>query len=128
MNCFEDEILVIEGTSYNITPIPAMRGLSFMRRLTKLLGAPMAAMFGQEESETEGENSIQKAVLLLVENMDKEDVEALIVDLMKTVTKDGQALNFNIEFTKDYGKLFKILTEVVKVNFGSLFQLGAIGE
>ena len=128
MNNFSDIDFNIDGDSYTIQPIPAMKGLSYMRRLTKVLGASLAALFSEAQG-IEGaveEAGLQKAVELLVDNMDKEDVEQLIVDLMKTVLKDGKPLNFNSEFTADYGKLFKILVEVVKVNFGSLFQLSGI--
>ena len=128
MNCFEDTIIVIDGNTYNITPIPAMKGLSYLRRLGKLLGAPLATMMNDNggADKVDGEGSLQKAVQILVDNMDKEDVETLITDLLKTVTKQGQPLNFTIEFTKNYGKLFKLVKEVVEVNFGSLFTLSAI--
>jgi hypothetical protein len=127
MNNFTDHNITIEGVSYVVQPIPAMKGLSYMRRLTKVLGASLAALFSQSQEEGDVEEAgLQKAVELLVENMDKEDVEKLIVDLISTVLKDGKALNFNAEFTANYGILFKLLTEVIKVNFGSLFQLGAI--
>ena len=130
MNNFSDVEVNLEGEEYVVTPIPAIKGLSFMRRLTKLLGPSMTALFSQskdaEEAGEVGMDSMQKAVDLLVENMDSPEIEQLILDLMKTVTKNGQPLNFNMEFTASYGKLFKLLTEVVKVNFGSLFQLSGI--
>lgn len=124
---FQDHIITIEGEDFGITPIPATKGLGYMRRLTKLLGPSITALFSAADEESSVEmDGLQKAVNLLVENMDKEDVTQLIIELIRTVHKNGQSINFDMEFTGNYQKLFLILAEVLKVNFGSLFQLSAI--
>ncbi len=125
----EDKVLTIEGEEFRVSPLPAFKGLVYLKKLTKIIGPSIAAAFGTDEEKAkleEGSFDVKSAVELLVENFDDDSVEVLIRDFMKTVTKNGQPINFDIEFMADYGKLFKLVTEVVKVNYGSVFQLGGL--
>lgn len=124
MTIIEDKLIDINDTEYRIQPFPAFKGLVLLKKLTKVVGPSITALMG---GEAEGEvevNSLEKAIELLVENFDGDGVETLIKELIKSVTKNGQPLNFDLEFMADYGKLFKLVTEVVKVNYGTVFQLG----
>lgn len=121
----EDLELTIEGETFRITPFPAFKGLVYLKKLTKIVGPSAAAMFGEIDENGES-NGPEKAVELLVSNFDGDGVETLIKDFMASVTKGGQPLIFDIEFQANYGKLLKLVIEVVKVNYSSVFQLGGL--
>lgn len=122
----EDKELIIDGETYRIQPFPAFKGLIYLKKLTKIVGPSVATMIGNGEDSLEGEIDPEKAVALLVQNFEGDGVETLIKDLMAAVTKNGQPLIFDIEFQAAYDKLFKLVLEVVKVNYGSVFQLGGL--
>tara|TARA_R110000803_G_scaffold13482_1_gene37862 strand:- start:12493 stop:12879 length:387 start_codon:yes stop_codon:yes gene_type:complete len=123
----EDKELEIDGETFRIAPFPAFKGLVYLKKLTKIVGPSIATMFGGEEAtELADLSSAEKAVELLVQNFDGDGVETLIKDLVASVTKNGQPLVFDIEFQANYGKLLKLVVEVVKVNYGSVFQLGGL--
>jgi hypothetical protein len=125
----EDKIVTLEDakgeeTEYRIQPFPAFKGLVILKKLTKILGPSMTTLIGGSDgTEIDGSN-IDKAIELLVENFDGDGVETLVRDLVKSVTKNGQPVAFDIEFMADYGKLLKLVAEIVKVNYGTVFQLG----
>lgn len=70
--------------------------------------------------------NITKAVNLLVEGLDKEDVGVLVKELYNDsqVQKEGKLADYDngIEF----GELLQVLYWIVQENFGSVFQLGGI--
>tara|TARA_R110000823_G_scaffold261418_10_gene382203 strand:- start:9684 stop:10079 length:396 start_codon:yes stop_codon:yes gene_type:complete len=123
----QDHEVTINDETFVIQPFPAFKGLVNLKRLVKIVGPSMTSLFNLEAEVTE-ENietaNISQAVSLLVENFEDNDVENLIRDLVKSVSKNGTPLNFDTEFMADYGKLIKLVVEVVKANYSSVFQLG----
>ena len=128
MKIIEDATLTIEGEVFTISPFPAFKGLKYLKQITKIVGPSVAILFaeGGKDNVVEQLGSPDKAVELLVQNFEGDSVENLIKELIKSVTKNGQELIFDLEFQADYGKLFKLITEVVKVNYGSVFQAGGL--
>lgn len=122
----EDKEIIIGDATYRIQPFPAFKGLVYLKKLTKLVGPSMTTLLGGSDGVDVDISSAEKAVELLVENFDGDGVETLIKDFMASVTKNGQPIAFDIEFMADYGKLMKLVAEVVKVNYGSVFQLGGL--
>lgn len=122
----EDKEIEIGGETFRIQPFPAIKGLVILKKLTKIIGPSMTSLLTSTDGETVDLSNAEKAVEMLVANFDGDGVETLIKELMASVSKKGQQLNFNIEFMADYGKLLKLVLEVVKVNYGSVFQLGGL--
>lgn len=108
----------ILGTDYLITHFPAIRGTRILKQLTKILGPSLVAMQG------DAEDKIGQAMHALFENLDN-GVEQLLVELVSTCSKGSVGINFDMEFAGEYDKLFLLVQEVVKFNFGTVFtQLG----
>jgi len=120
----EDKVLEIDGTEYRIQPFPAFKGLVILKKLTKIVGPSITTLVSSADGDGVDIANAEKAIELLVENFEGEGVENLIKELINSVSKGGQPIQFDIEFMADYGKLLKLVTEVVKVNYGSVFQLG----
>lgn len=114
--------VTVDGTTYLITNFPATKGVNIMKRLVRLIGAPLAALRG-EGDEVFSRSPMEVAIEKLTDNFDKVEVEALVVDLLSGVTKGGMSLNFDMEFSGRYDVLFRLVQEAIKSNFGSVFQL-----
>lgn len=120
----EDKVVEIDNVEYRIQPFPAFKGLVILKKLTKILAPSMSTMFTEVDSQVMEMDNLEKAVTQLVSNFDDDTVEVLIRDLIKSVTRNGQPLAFDIEFMADYGRLLKLVKEVVMVNYSTVFQAG----
>ncbi|CEF89176.1 hypothetical protein [Pseudomonas phage vB_PaeM_PAO1_Ab17] len=118
----------INGDRFLITSMPATTGLTHLKMLTKLLG-PALAEAGAGSKEGAGSLDIATLVGKVITRIDEVEVEKMIIGMMTSVSKNNMEINFNEEFSADFGKLFQLVTEVVKLNFGSVFQaLGFDGQ
>lgn len=105
---------IINGKTWVCGLFTTTSAIKYFVRLTKLGGESFAVI-----SEYTGDDAIQKAVSLLVQNLDKDDVNDLIKGLLSNTTVDGQSVNYDLEFMGDLGTLFKVLKLVVGANYGS---------
>lgn len=109
----------LEGQDYLITAFPATRGWKYAKQLIKVLG-PAWAEIAKAQNE---EEAIASAVATLADKMDTVNIDQLLQDLITGVSKNSVAINFDMEFSANYGLLFSLLQEVVKLNYGSVFSL-----
>lgn len=134
----ESKDVLINESEYTITQFTASKGLRYLKQLIKILAPSFAALSeGADVSNIDVKSAIQdgtiqtdgfsKAVNLLVENMDKEDVVELIKSLVQGVRKNNKDINFEFEFAGNYGELILVLVEVCKYNYSSVFQEGGLG-
>lgn len=122
------KVIYIGENEYKISPWMATRGMGYMKRLTKVAGPSITALFKQEENESidTAENAFGKAVELLCENIDKDDVVDLVKAIVSSVRCNGKDINFDTHFSANYLELFKLVFEVLKVNYGSFFMQSGI--
>ena len=111
----KQKTVTINGSEYLITSMPATAGTKYLKQLAKLLGPAFA--------ELQGEAGVAGAISKVLENLDNTDIEGLVKALAATADKGGQAVNFDVEFSGEFDKLFKLLQEVVELNYGSVFQM-----
>jgi hypothetical protein len=119
-------ILQIGDDTYEVTLFTTSRGISILRKLTKTIGPSMAALFeaGSNEFSLDDQGPFTKAISLLADNIDKEDVVALLKDLLSNTTKNGKAINFDVDFMGKLVDLFKVAAFAAKVNLGDFSELG----
>lgn len=111
----------LNGDKFLITTFPAMKGMNYLKRLTRLVGPAMMAANGEGDV-LEGKSAMQVAVEALVDATDKVGVEQLILDLLSGTTLGGKEINFDQYFSANYGTLFKLLFEVLKLNYGNFIE------
>lgn len=111
----------LNGDKFLITTFPAMKGMNYLKRLTRLVGPAMMAANGEGDV-LEGKSAMQVAVEALVDATDKVEVEQLILDLLSGTTLGGKEINFDQYFSANYGTLFKLLFEVLKLNYGNFIE------
>lgn len=114
----------IEGYEWTLTPFGTGIGLSYMRKIVKLCGGSIASLI-TTLSEDDG---LSKAINTFVENIDKEDIVALIRDLASAAKRENQKVDFETYYAARYDQLLQVLTFVLTENYKSVFPKGAINE
>lgn len=135
----------IGGSNYMVTQLPARRALRLKAKLLRILGAPIAQLFMNEEpskpmtiEDSEGvkhfclyKEDVVKALPMLFSNLDDKTYELLILELLQGVRKDGMELTESLidnEFAGELNVLLQVVWFVIEVNFGSFFSEGVIGS
>lgn len=134
----ESKDILIGDNEYSITQFTTSKGLRYLKQLLKVLAPSFAALSeGTEVTNMDVKAAIEdasiqteafvKAVNLLVENLDKEDIVELIKNLCGSVRRNNKDINFEVDFAGNYGELAQVLVEVCKYNYASVFQNGGLG-
>lgn len=120
----------INGVEYTINTIVATKALALQPSIMKLIGRSLVAFFdGQDGSaktpadvaKLEGE-ILKKIMNTFLEDVDKVDIVKLAKDLISMgATKGTMTINFDTEFTGNLGTLYKLLFEIIKLNYLSVF-------
>ncbi len=121
--------VTIGDVEYTVTTFPAFKGLTYLQKLLKIVGPAIGEIFSKAAAEGEGlsdisvdDEALSFAIRELTTNLDKENVAQLVQDMIKdAVTKAGQPIMFNQEFSSNYGALMKLIGTIVKENYQSFF-------
>jgi hypothetical protein len=128
------EVTVGDDT-YMVTTFPAFKGLTYLQKLLKIVGPAIGELFAKaaaEGGESLSDISIEDealsfAIRELTTNLDRDNVAQLVQDMIKdAVTKGGQPIKFNQEFSGNYAPLLKLLGTIVKENYSSFFGEGGL--
>ena len=106
---------------YLITPFTAKKGLTVLKRVLKLIGPAL-------ENMSKEDFDVGTLAAGVISRFDEEPVEQLIYDLIEGVLVDNHEINFNLHFQANYGDLLQLVSEVLKVNYSSVFSLGGFEE
>jgi len=129
----EQKRVEINNVEYTLNTIVATKALALQPSIMKLIGRSLVAFFdGQDgtaktaEAQAKLEGEVMKKIVdTLIEDVEKVN----IVDLAKNLiacgaTKGTMTINFDNEFTGNLGTLYKLLFEIIKLNYLSVFTSG----
>lgn len=114
----------VDGETYKFHVFAPSKAFKLGARLAKFLGEPAVAMAG-----VPGDNSgvlLRNAVNALVNNLNENEVWALIGELMLSVSYDGKPISVDVHFMGRLGHLLKVVTKVVEFQFKDFFE--SIGQ
>jgi hypothetical protein len=129
----EQKEKIINGVTYVTSTLPARKGLKLFQRLMKILGPGMAALVETLDLNADKKESVLDkdikgdvigfAVKELLNQMDKENIEELILALFESTLVNNEPINakFDNYFSNNYGELSKALFFVIEANFASFF-------
>ena len=123
------EVRDIAGRTFEVTPLPAGKGVKLMLRIGKVLG-PLAGLVGQPAELTSAVSEVAAEVLARASEDDLEAIYRPLAEstLVHRTGPQGQAMKprlvdiFDVEFAADYAALFQWLRMALEVNFGPLMQ------
>lgn len=133
--------LTIKEDKYIIDAFKGMEGWRYLPKVTKLI---LPFIFGnstEDESKEKSVEDIQEAfgeleskqknideekvipmLMDLLSGDNAEEIINLVPDLLSRVTKNGVKIDFDEEFSQNYLTMFKLVFEVLKLNYLSSFQ------
>ena len=119
----ESKVVELGDSSYQITQFTATKGLRFFRMVSKYL-SPLIGLMGAKEGDGD---AVSQAIESLMDNLGDDTFDTLVKDMVSAsgfVGTGGEQVKFDYFFAGEYGKLITLITEIVKFNFGSVFQEG----
>lgn len=128
----KNKTITAAGKDYQIQTFPGTKGLTILNKLKTIVGPAFALAMGSEDEASEvAANGLALAADSLIAAMDKEGVEALIIEIVKGYVHDAnsQPIIFDTEFSGNFGALFVIIKEILTLNYGTIFlEIGDSGS
>lgn len=125
----ERKTVSVDGKSYVINPYMASKGIRLLARLTKTLGLPLAHLLGGGGKADAGV-VLPLAIQALTDRMEEEAVLQLIKDVLSSTLYENIPVSdvFDEHFQGGYGRLFKLLGEVVRYQYEDFLSVAvAVG-
>jgi hypothetical protein len=118
----------VNGKDYIFYQFGASEGLKVWFRILKIIGTPIGALASKATSGIKTdvrEIGIDKAVEMLCQNIEADEVLTLIKDVLSQVTYEWKRLNdiFDVHFAGNYMQIFDVLYVSLEVNYKD-FLLG----
>ena len=113
----------INGKNYQITLLPAREGLTLGIKLTKLVGVSLGTAFdsggfSDSDDNYKMDNMGRDIAIALVDGLDRVDVVDVVVQIVRNLTVDGRAVDFDEHFRGNYGELIAVVQWALQENFG----------
>jgi len=127
----------IGGVAYQVTQLPAMRGLKLLNRLGRALGPALADLLGGAESLSSiaqmDLGALGVSVRALFDRLTEDELQFFTATLLENarVTINGQVGPlmpvFDLHFAGQYENLFRLLWFALETNYGN-FSGGLVGR
>jgi hypothetical protein len=123
----------IDGITFHVQQLPAMRAMKLMHKLVKAVGPAMLKALGEDPAAAKAGlasmnvSALAEGASILFENFSDADLEALIRTLFETafVTVDGQKMQlmpvFDDKLSGRPGTVLKGLKFALEVNYSDFF-------
>lgn len=111
--------ILVDGQKYNVTQFSASKGMKLLTRLVKILGEPMASFLSNPDAQQE--QAFQVALGSLSDKLDEDVVLNTVKELVDSVSTSEGPIQFDLHFAGRFGHLFKVLGEVLKIQYGDFF-------
>ena len=121
-------LLTIEEDSWETTLFDTSLGLELLKQVIILLG-PLSLEYSFKDEDATAEfnaydNKISSNAICqsLISQLVDKDVVQLIKDLLQNTKKNNKKIDFEREFSGNYGTLIKVLLFVFRANYVDLFN------
>lgn len=125
---------VINGATYSITQLPAMRGMRLFARVARFLG-PALGKLGVSGQKAGGvsEEVLGAAVEALFERLAPDEFEAVLTEFFWSLKRDGRDVapkasgsQFDLEMAGQLVTILQLVKFAFEVNFGNFTAAAAV--
>ncbi len=119
--------------NYEIQQLPPTKAIKLLTRTIKLIGEPLLVMLtagGKDISKVNVLDVLPGVARILREGLDETEVDYLIKEFMNCVFHGGQPVtpSFEVHFMGKLPVIFKLLVEVLKLNYADFLSEFAKGN
>ncbi|QMV49879.1 MAG: hypothetical protein [Mu-like cryoconite phage AB09] len=115
----------VDGATFEVTQFSATKGMKLLTRLTRILGEPLSVLMADENAEVQ--KALPEAVKSLITRLDEDEVVDTVKQLLTGVRLRGEGeLQFDTFFAGKFGMLFKLLKEIIMVQYGDFLGVLAV--
>lgn len=117
----------VNGKDLKIYYLGPSEQIRFIKFMMKTVGSPMGALKDSDASIMDSKVDAKLIGLFMEKLVDSFDEEAIITwskKLLTMVEVDGKKMNMEIDFQGELLFMFKVLKEVLEVNFGDFLSAG----
>lgn len=117
------KIVDINDKKYIIEPFKGRKGFKLKTKLMRVISPALNEMRKAADEDVSELGLIVAAIQSVLENSDDDEIFAIVEELMTGVKTESGSLDFDLEFSQNYSTLYKLVKEVVEVNYNDVFSL-----
>lgn len=120
----------IDGVEYTISPFRGELGFKIQAKILKAIAPALKNIIksGDEDAkEIDVVAFFSDLITNLVGSNSDDEILRLFKDILSKTYKGNNAINFDAEFSQDYGKLYKLVYEVIIFNYKDVFSSLGLG-
>jgi hypothetical protein len=115
----EQKKVTINENTYMLEQFGARKGIKLGKQVAKVMLPVLGRLYGQDENEEVGFGGMLEVVADNLDELDESTIEALL----EGVSCNSYAIDFDKQFSGNYGELFQLLWEVISFNFSDVFSI-----
>lgn len=116
----------VGGAKWELMTLPSTTGLSCLTQISSIIGSPAgAAAAGIKKGSSALDlrtDLIGPAISKMMEKLAEVDTADLVKTLLTDLRKNDKPVEFDDEFSGDYGILMKLVAWSIRENFGSFLK------
>ena len=117
------KIVDINDKKYIIEPFKGRKGFKLKTKLMRVISPALNEMRKAADEDVSELGLIVTAIQSVLENSEDDEIFAIVEELMAGVKTESGSLDFDLEFSQNYSTLYKLVKEVVEVNYNDVFSL-----
>ena len=117
------KIVDINDKKYIIEPFKGRKGFKLKTKLMRVISPALNEMRKAADEDVSELGLIVTAIQSVLENSEDDEIFAIVEELMTGVKTESGSLDFDLEFSQNYSTLYKLVKEVVEVNYNDVFSL-----
>ena len=117
------KIVDINDKKYIIEPFKGRKGFKLKTKLMRVISPALNEMRKAADEDVSELGLIVTAIQSVLENSEDDEIFSIVEELMTGVKTESGSLDFDLEFSQNYSTLYKLIKEVVEVNYNDVFSL-----
>lgn len=116
----------VDEVKYTVNMMTASRSIRLLAKLAKILGEPLSLLAAGKGDQQKAIDLLPNAVKAIAQRMDEDQVESMIKELVGTCSIGPNPIQFETHFQGRIAHLFKLLPQILKVQYGDFWT--ALGD
>lgn len=118
------KVVDVNGKKYIIEPFKGRKGFKLKAKLLHVLSPALESFKTDSVNDNVSEiGLVIGALQSVIEKSDSDEIFDVVEELISGVKTEAGAVDFDTEFSQNYTVLYKLMKEVIEVNYKDVFSL-----